>query len=142
MDQIISNFIPYNNPYIILSWKVPNEIAASVVPQEIRSEVTWDGGVTLSYPTDIAANEKYRIVGDTAFTIKGWLFPYAQSPVSNIYTVQANFRASSLITTYDELSGDTLVYPVSTGLINETESFTLSSNPQFTNITWQNTLFS
>jgi hypothetical protein len=142
MDQILSNFIPYNNPYIILSWKVPNEIAASVVPQEIRSEVTWDGGVTLSYPTDIAANEKYRIVGDTAFTIKGWLFPYAQSPVSNIYTVQANFRASSLITTYDELSGDTFVYPVSTGLINETESFTLSSNPQFTNITWQNTLYS
>lgn len=141
MDQILSNFIPYNNPYIIISWKVPNEIAASAVPQEIRSEILWDGGVTLSYPTDIAANEKYRIVGDTAFTIKGWLFPYVQSPVSNIYTVQANFRASSLITTYDELSGSTYVYPVSSDLINETETVTLSSNPAITEVTWYNTLY-
>ena len=23
VDQIISNFAPYNNPYIILSWPVP-----------------------------------------------------------------------------------------------------------------------
>jgi len=24
MDQILSNFVPYNNPYIIISWKVPS----------------------------------------------------------------------------------------------------------------------
>ena len=25
VDQIVSNFVPYNNPYIILSWKVPDD---------------------------------------------------------------------------------------------------------------------
>ena len=45
MDQILSNFIPYNNPYIILSWKVPTDLSPSgfAIPQEIRSEVLWSG---------------------------------------------------------------------------------------------------
>lgn len=134
IDQIISNFVPYSNPYIIISWKVPPEIMGTAVAQEIRSEVLWDGGITLSYPTDIAANEKYRISADTAFTIKGWLFPYVQNPAGNIYQVQSNFYTSRNITTYNELSGDTGVYPLSTGLITETESFTLSSTPLLTGV--------
>lgn len=142
MDQIISNFVPYNNPYIILSWKVPYTILQSTVPQEIRSEVLWDGGITLSYPTDIAANEKYRIVGDTAFTIKGWLFPYVQSPAGNIFYIDTNFRTASILTTYEELSGDTYVFPVSSGLVNEVESFSLSGSSDITNISWINTNFS
>jgi len=142
MDQIISNFVPYNNPYIIISWKVPYTILQSTVPQEIRSEVLWDGGITLSYPTDIAANEKYRIVGDTAFTIKGWLFPYVQSPAGNIYYIDANFRTASLITTYEELSGDSYIFPLSTGLVSEMESFTLSGSSDITNISWINSDYS
>lgn len=142
MDQIISNFVPYNNPYIILSWKVPFTILQSTVPQEIRSEVLWDGGITLSYPTDIAANEKYRIVGDTAFTIKGWLFPYVQNPAGNIFYIDTNFRTASILTSYEELSGDTYVFPVSSGLVNEVESFTLSGSSDITNISWINTNFS
>ena len=142
MDQIISNFVPYNNPYIILSWKVPFTILQSTVPQEIRSEVLWDGGITLSYPTDIAANEKYRIVGDTAFTIKGWLFPYVQNPTGNIFYIDTNFRTASILTSYEELSGDTYVFPVSSGLVNEVESFTLSGSSDITNISWINTNFS
>jgi len=142
MYQIISNFVPYNNPYIILSWKVPFTILQSTVPQEIRSEVLWDGGITLSYPTDIAANEKYRIVGDTAFTIKGWLFPYVQNPAGNIFYIDTNFRTASILTSYEELSGDTYVFPVSSGLVNEVESFTLSGSSDITNISWINTNFS
>lgn len=139
MDQIISNFVPYNNPYIILSWKVPGTILQHAVPQEIRSEVLWDGGITLSYPTDIAANEKYRIVGDTAFTIKGWLFPYVQNPTGNIYFIENNFRTSSLLTSYESLADGTYTYPVSTGLVNEVESFTLSGAPLITNVDYSNT---
>lgn len=142
MDQIISNFVPYNNPYIILSWKVPYTILQSTVPQEIRSEVLWDGGITLSYPTDIAANEKYRIVGDTAFTIKGWLFPYVQSPTGNIYYINTNFRTASILTSYEELSGGTYIFPLSTGLVNEVESFSLSGSSDITNISWINTDYS
>ncbi|NBP16917.1 hypothetical protein EBU95_21475, partial [bacterium] len=46
MDQILSNFVPYNNPYIIISWKLPAEAGLSY-ESEIRSEVLWDGNITL-----------------------------------------------------------------------------------------------
>ena len=134
MDQIISNFVPYSNPYIILSWKVPEDLASSSLPQEIRSEVLWDGGISLSYPTDIASTEKYRIVGDTAFTIKGWLFPYVQNPVGNIFYANANFYVTSDVTTYADLEDSTFTYPVSSGLVNELEVVSLSGVPQITNV--------
>jgi len=135
MDQIISNFVPYNNPYIILSWKVPEGLIPGAGKlQEIRSEVLWDGNISLSYPTDINANEKYRIVGDTTFIIKGWLFPYIQNPLGNIYEINSNFNVTSEITTYDSLSNDTFIYPVSTGLVNETETVSVSSYPFITNV--------
>lgn len=135
MDQIISNFVPYSNPYIILSWKVPLGLLNPSITslQEIRSEVLWDGTINLSYPVELQANEKYRIIGDTTFVIKGWLFPAADSPVGNIYTINANFYTESNITTYDELSSSSLTYPVSSGLVNETETVTISGNPSLTN---------
>jgi hypothetical protein len=136
MDQIISNFVPYNNPYIVISWKIPYTVTPNGfdIPQEIRSEVLWDGGVNLTYPTDIQANEKYRILGDTSFIIKGWLFPYMQRPVGNIYFINNNFNVSSILTDYDTLTGSTFTYPISTGLVNERETVSLSGSPQFTNI--------
>jgi len=48
MDQILSNFIPYNNPYIIISWPVPAGLGALSEMQEIRSEVLWDGNINMS----------------------------------------------------------------------------------------------
>lgn len=141
MDQIISNFVPYNNPYIVISWRVPEGLAIGGVSpsQEIRSEVLWDGAISLSYPTDIAANEKYRIIGDTSFTIKGWLFPAIQNSVGNIFFIDNIFSVSSNITTYDELMDNTYIYPVSTGLVNEQEVISLSANPQITNVDYSNT---
>jgi len=136
MDQIISNFVPYNNPYIILSWKVPSTTTQGGLetPQEIRSEVLWDGNISLAYPTDLAAMEKYRITGDTSFVIKGWLFPYMQHSSGNIYFIDANFNTTSVLTTYESLSDDTFIYPLSTGLVNETETVSISAYPQITNI--------
>lgn len=136
MDQIISNFVPYSNPYIILSWKVPLGLLNPSITslQEIRSEVLWDGSINMSYPVELQANEKYRIIGDTTFLIKGWLFPAAEAPVSNIYTINANFEVESSITTYDELSSSSRTYPLSTGLVNETETVTISGNPSLTNV--------
>jgi len=136
MDQIISNFVPYNNPYIILSWRVPDDIAGSKtnLKQEIRSEVLWDGSINLAYPIDLAANDKYRIVGDTTFTIKGWLFPAVENSVGNIYYINSNFYVSSNITTYDELTANSFMYPVSSGLFNEVETVSISGSPTITDI--------
>lgn len=133
MDQILSNFIPYNNPYIILSWKVPTDLSPQgfSTPQEIRSEVLWSGDVNLSYPTDIQPTEKYKIVGDTAFTIKGWLFPATQNPVGNVFYIDSNFYATELLTSVNQLTAtefttvdtvSTYAYPQIIGPIAYTSS--------------------
>ena len=140
MDQIISNFVPYNNPYIILSWKVPNDVTPNgfTYPQEIRSEVLWDGNISLNYPTDINASEKYKIVGDTSFIIKGWVFPAATNDVKNIFYIDSNFHNVALVTSVAELTGSTYVYPASSELISNVETVSVSAFPQITN-TFYNT---
>lgn len=123
MDQILSNFIPFSNPYVVISWKVPEKFKLSV-DQEIRSEVLWDGNVSLNYPTELNASQKARITADTSFTIKGWLFKDEDDPVGNIFYIDQNFTAVDLISDYEGLSG-----------VNApTESFELSGSPTLTDI--------
>ena len=91
MDQILSNFVPYNNPYIIISWKVPSS-QNLVSDLEIRSEVLWSGDVSLSYPKEVSGTMPYRIEANTSFTIKGWLFrKNSDSNVANIFTIDQTF---------------------------------------------------
>ena len=90
MDQIISNFIPYSNPYIVISWKVPEAFISEV--QEIRSEVLWSGSVDMTYPTELEPSQVARVAADTSFTIKGWLFPdKKQGDGQNIFYVDTSF---------------------------------------------------
>ena len=89
MDQILSNFIPYNNPYIIISWKIPSAFVQ--VPQEIRTEVLWSDNMSMTYPTDVDSSTPFRVSADTSFTIKGWLFPKDQGGANNIFVIDANF---------------------------------------------------
>lgn len=128
MDQILSNFIPYANPYVILAWKYPKEMNLKI-DQEIRSEVMWDGNISITQPTDLSAVQKYQIVADTTFVIKGWLFKDKENPDGNIFYISNNFNVQSVITDYESLSGDTFTYPLSTGLVNETEFVGVSGNP-------------
>jgi len=93
MDQILSNFIPYNNPYIIISWKLPKSFSPEYT-QEIRSEVLWGGDISLTYPVEINNSQKTQLVADTSFTIKGWLFPYAE-PVRNIFKIDVSLYAAN-----------------------------------------------
>jgi hypothetical protein len=90
MDQILSNFIPYNNPYIIISWKIPSELLQQ--EQEIRSQVLWSGTIDVNYPTQLEASAPYRVSADTNFTIKGWLFKYQPADTSGevIHEVTGN----------------------------------------------------
>ena len=91
MDQIISNFVPYNNPYIVISWKLPSSQNLSE-NLEIRSEVLWDGNISLSYPEKLSGVEPYRVSATTNFTIKGWLFKKnTDSTVANIFTIDQKF---------------------------------------------------
>jgi hypothetical protein len=90
MDQIISNFVPYSNPYIILAWKTPKEFEL-LEDMEIRSEVLWNENLTYNNPTDISYTDKFRIAVDTSFTIKTWLFRET-SPSVPIYEVDTNLH--------------------------------------------------
>lgn len=95
MDQILSNFIPYNNPYIIISWKVPSDLIQS--NQEIRSQVLWSGALNMDYPVETTSSDAYRVSADTTFTIKSWLFKDKLNPTGNIYTVNSFFTPLSSI---------------------------------------------
>jgi len=146
VDQIISNFVPYNNPYIILTWKVPEEYGANY-DQEIRSEVLWSGSLNYSTPTDTTYSEKFRITVDTSFTIKGWLFPEEKDTAGNIYKIDNNFIAVDLQNrifspldqqisnkTYTEQGYGALSGYDSTVPTNYSETITVSGIPEFTNI--------
>jgi hypothetical protein len=142
MDQILSNFVPFCNPYVIISWKVPEAFNLSV-DQEIRSEVLWDGNLTMNYPTELIASQKARVTADTSFTIKGWLFKDTDNPSGNIFYIDQNFYNETNLENYDNyesLSGNSYTFPTSSGLSDNVESFTLSGQPQITDIFYDGVL--
>jgi len=105
MDQILSNFVPYSNPYVVISWKVPTEFQLPTI-QEIRSEVLWDGNIALDYPVDLNGQQKPRVVADTSFVIKGWLFKEQTASVSNIYYIENNFYVDDFKTNTVPVTAD------------------------------------
>jgi hypothetical protein len=114
MDQILNNFIPYTDPYVVISWKIPN-IHNSSIPYELRNEVLWSGNVAIAYPQDLAPTAPFRITAETSFTIKGWFFKKIGDPYKKIYTINSNYFAydgrtltpqtSSLITNFEDIFG-------------------------------------
>jgi hypothetical protein len=96
MEQIISNFVPYCDPYIVISWKLPNLID-SKIPYEIRTEVLWGGSLNVQYPTDLGPTQAFRVTADTSFTIKGWLFKRMDQHYKKIYTIKSEFNDLSCL---------------------------------------------
>lgn len=93
-DQIVTNFVPYFDPYIIISWRTP-----SMPDYEIRSQVVWSGSVAATYPFDINSTTVARVEGTTSFTFKGWLFKAKPStPDGVIFNINSNFSTESGLT--------------------------------------------
>jgi len=134
MDQILSNFIPYNNPYIILSWKEPATDSSNVI--EIRSEVLWGGSINLTEPTDTTYSEKFRIVADTSFTIKGWLFKDQNNLSAPIYFANMNLIpvVKNLIIDIDNYNFNYSTLSANASSIPEVETVSISAIPTFTNL--------
>lgn len=137
MDQIISNFVPYSNPYIILSWQYPESFGLQD-KNEIRSEVLWSGNLAYNTPTDIGYSDKFRAVVDTSFTIKSWLFKEVKDVVDIIYKIDANFYASKFNSyVYDPSE---YLYENTTELDrNTTDTVTVSGLPSITNLFYAST---
>ncbi len=142
MDQILSNFVPFCNPYVVISWKIPEKFGLSV-DQEIRSEVLWNGDINLDYPVETRGGQKARVTADTTFTLKGWLFKDTDDPTGNIFFIDSNFNSETQLEYYDNfesLSGKTYMPPVSTGLETRTDSFEVSGSPFITDIFYNGVL--
>ena len=131
MDQIISNFVPYCDPYVVVSWPDP------YAEQEIRTIIEWDGSVSINYPMDQSAATPFsRIEGSANFTIKGWLFKAQTGSMGIIHNIYNNFFAvndiycsytamrsvtSELATDYQVVSGRPVLNGATpTTLYNET----------------------
>ena len=117
MDQILSNFVPYSDPYFIISWT-----RDGMPGLEIRSEVLWSGDLSMKYPIEQTPNNPTRVTCDTQFTIKGWLFKYDANPVGRIFKIDSNFYAVSGTPTLQNI--DYLTDP------STTESFVISAVPE------------
>ena len=126
IDQILSNFVPFCNPYVVISWYLPKAFNLAV-DQEIRSEVLWSGNVSMNYPVELTSAQKARVTADTTFTVKGWLFKDEADPAGNIFFIERNFTSENFITEYESMTGSNL-----SGRI--TESFETSASPLVTDL--------
>jgi len=120
MDQILTNFMPYNDPYIVVSWPAP------YTGHEIRNLIKWSGDVALTYPKDITQTDQYRCIADTGFTIEGWVFKDPSEPAGKIYKIN---------TTFTSVSDTNVTYPTLLNWMDEdmvTDSFWISGRPELT----------
>ena len=118
-DQIITNLFPYFDPYIEISWRIPN-----VNDYEIRSKVVWSGNITTTYPTDVNATQTARVQGDTSFTFQGWLFKSIPKDDGNIFKIMVDYSVLPQLTTQYSLAYLLSAYP------NTTDRIILSAQPQ------------
>ena len=136
MEQILSNFIPYADPYIVIAWKEPvsDELDSAVI--EIRTEVLWDKSIALKTPTETTYSDKFRIVADTTFTIKGWLFRNINETVNPIYFIEKNFIDTSPTFNFTQ-SVSSLDYDSFFDSLTATcniDTISLSGIPEITNV--------
>ena len=133
MEQIITNFAPYTNPYIVIAWKEPSTRTETV---EIRTEVLWSKNITMNTPTETTYSDKFRVVADTSFTIKGWLFREKTSNSVPIYFIDQNFIISreNLNLTEALTAQNYEEFYNSLSAVADIQTHTLSGIPTITNI--------
>lgn len=120
LDQILTNFIPYTDPYVVVSWRWPDPLTGKTV--EIRSAVMWNEDISMDYPKDLQNNAPLRFIADTSFTIKGWLFKNPGDPAKTIYRIDTTFTSVSEIYYNYSLMKD-MMYK------DNTELLTISARP-------------
>jgi hypothetical protein len=133
MDQIISNFVPYCDPYIVISWKMPVAYGKNY---EIRTEVLWSGSVNVQYPLELGPTQSFRITADTSFTIKGWLFKSVDyiETYKKIYVINSDYVAVN----EEDFISDNLITDLDQ---YETESISISARPQINQVSPLNMFF-
>ncbi|MGA1046605.1 MAG: tail sheath stabilizer and completion protein [Minisyncoccia bacterium] len=141
IDQLISNFAAYANPYIIISWQVPEEFGLPVT-MPLNTKVEWDGNISITYPLDINHSARSVITADASFLIEGWLFKEIVDPIENIYFIDDNFYNTRILSagnfiTYDDyatLSGADYSYREGEISITNIDTVSISGASTITNV--------
>jgi hypothetical protein len=124
IDQILTNFIPYTDPYFVISWRWPDIIPWSDF--EIRSHARWDESVSYSYPTEIAKETPYWTMADTSFTLETWLFKNKAPDGKPIFVIDNAFTSVSAIESYEVMKSFEDMF--------NTDYFVISARPQPKNV--------
>lgn len=117
IDQIIQNVCLFCDPYVVVSYPWPD-----MPDLEVRTPIEWSGSFSIQYPFDIPATTEYRIIADTSFTLKGWLFKNIPTGTGIIYKIDHTFTAVSALGTYNYM------HSIETSAI--TDYWTISARPQ------------
>ena len=138
MEQILSNFVPYADPYIVLAWKEPVSDALDSDVIEIRTEVLWDQNINLNTPTETTYSDKFRIIADTSFTIKGWLFRNQNETSNPIYFIENNFINTSPTYSFNQaltsLEYEAFFDSLTADAGYDIDTISLSGIPEITNV--------
>lgn len=132
MDQIVSNFVPYSDPYFIISWS-----REGMPGREIRTEVLWSGQLNMTYPTDLNSNQPARVACDTSFIIKGWLFKKDADAVGRIFKIEENFYAVNNVPANNSSAAALANIRAALSGTDYTETFTVSAKPQPATVVFQ-----
>lgn len=98
MFRIVSNFVPYIDPYFYISWA-----RNGTLDEEIRTEVKWNGGIDIQPPLEQPEKYSPRWIGDTSFVIKGYLFKKQSDPQGNIFKIDTEFSPHIEITNFENM---------------------------------------
>lgn len=128
LDQIVQNIVTQCNPYIMVSWKIPEKFNLPFI-DEVRSEIQMTGDFSYENPKDLSPDVKWRISASNTFVIKGWLFKDHNQTQKPIYVINADFHALPVsnrfcdYNLFDAISAEGVV----------TDSISISAYPEFTN---------
>lgn len=79
--QILTNFIPYTNPYIYVQMQEP------FTGNELRCPVEWNGQIPLNVADELTPSDNNRYKASTGFTFKTWIFKAKEEPLDKICCV-------------------------------------------------------
>lgn len=128
LDQIVQNILVNCNPYIIVSWKIPEKFDLPFI-DEIRSEIQCSGDFSYENPKDLSPEVKWRVSANTTFTIKGWLFKDYDQNQAPIYVINTDFHALPVSNRFCDYN---LFDAISAEGV-QTDSISISAYPEFTN---------
>lgn len=125
MDQIITNFVPYFDPYIVMSWKFPGNKETNQEPYELRSHVIWNQNISYTYPDSLNGAQVFRLAADTSFTIKGWLFKKMDENIKKIYFIDADLMASRKASLLEQVPDTSRISLSAIPLIKNTNTYSV-----------------